>query len=110
MTVGVTTVDKRRCRRYACDATLSYYPFTSRKVPALTAHVRDCGQGGLGFRSIRALRPGQTICLLVRFGAEATGTRCRAAERLKSFALAEVRWCREHRGDAQGYRIGVRYL
>jgi hypothetical protein len=79
-------------------------------VPALAAHVHDCGQGGLSFRSNRALRPGQTICLLVRTGEEETGTRCRAAERLKSFALAEVRWCREGRGDEQGYRIGVRYL
>ena len=110
MTVAHATDDKRGARRKATSASLTFVPFTTRKVRSVAVRVLDCSPRGLRFRSPRPLKKGQTICLHTRAAHEEGLPQegCRAL--LKSFALAEVRWCREDTREGEGYTVGVRYL
>jgi hypothetical protein len=102
--------DKRHAPRFEARASLTYFPFSSRKVPSRAARILDCSPGGISFLSSRALKPGQTICLHTQLIRASHTTAPRAGALLKSFALAEVRWCSKAAGDQEGYLIGVRYL
>jgi hypothetical protein len=110
MAVLEDTNDKRRAPRLETRASLIYFPFSSRKVPSRAARVLDCSPGGISFLASRALKPGQTICLHTPSAPAASARTHRVGGMLKSFALAEVRWCVKAGGDPEGYRIGVRYL
>ena len=109
MTVADATADRRRERRRASSATLTFVPFTTRKVRAVAVQVLDCSPRGVRFRSPHLLKPGQTICLHTRAVRDDDPPSKSSGGLLKSFALAEVRWCPEDSREAVGYRIGVRY-
>jgi len=102
--------DKRRAPRHETRASLIYFPFSSRKVSSRAAHVLDCSPGGISFLASRSLKPGQTICLHTPSTPDPDPSAHRAGAMLKSFSLAEVRWCVKAGGGREGYRIGVRYL
>ena len=102
--------DNRRAPRLETRASLIYFPFSSRKVPSRTARILNCSPGGISFLASRSLKPGQTVCLHTPSAMDARSSAHRAGAILKSFALAEVRWCVKAGGDREGYRIGVRYL
>ena len=110
MAVLEETEDNRSAPRLETRAVLTFFPFSSRKVPAFTARVSNCSPGGVSFRSGRPLKPGQTICLIRESTPAENRTGHRAAAMLRSFALAEVRWCREDPHGKEGYRVGVKYL
>jgi hypothetical protein len=102
--------DKRSSPRRETGAVVAYFPFSSRKVPAIAARVCNCSPEGLSFRSACPILPGQTICLIRQSTPEAGRTVHQAAALLRSFALAEVRWCLDAPDGEEGYRIGARYL
>jgi len=111
MAVLEETNEKRHAPRLETRASLIYFPFSSRKVPSRAASVLDCSPGGISFLASRSLKPGQTICLHTpSTPEERSPARHAAGAMLKSFCLAEVRWCVKAGGDGEGYRIGVRYL
>ncbi len=110
MAVLEDTNDKRHAPRLETIASLIYFPFSSRKVPSRTVRVLDCSPGGISFLASRALKPGQTICLHTPSAPDASASTHRAGGMLKSFSLAEVRWCVKAGGGREGYHIGVRYL
>lgn len=110
MTVAHATDEKRGARRKATSATLAFVPFTTRKVGSVAVRVLDCSPHGLRFRSPRPLKKGQTICLHTRAAQDQGAPREGCGALLKSFALAEVRWCREDIREGDGYAVGVRYL
>ena len=106
-----TTDDNRRSRRVASSARLTCFPFTSRKKRATVVHVLNCSPHGLCFWSPDRLIAGQTICL----HSPSTQGRSRPGNPdgglLRSFVLAEVRWCRKDAGERrEGCTIGARYL
>jgi hypothetical protein len=106
MTPAEAIDDTRRSNRVASTALLTYFPFTSRKKRSIVVHVLNCSPDGLCFRSPCRLRAGQTICLRSP-SAKGHGHPGRPdGGILRSFALAEVRWCR----NDGGCTIGVRYL
>jgi hypothetical protein len=108
MNAAQTTDDNRQSRRFESAATLTYFPFTSRKVSSITVQVQNCSPDGLSFQSPKPLKPGQTICLHTRPVPEQALLQGEAGALLKSFALAEVRWCVA--GVGEGYSVGVKYV
>mgnify|MGYP000238813111 CR=1 FL=1 len=110
MTVADATAERRRERRIASSATLTFVPFTTRKVRSVAVQVLDCSLRGVRFRSPHRLKTGQTICLHTRIAQDDDLPPESGGGLLKSFALAEVCWCREDYREGDAYRIGVRYL
>ena len=112
MTIAPAADDKRGARRKATSATLTFVPFTTRKVRSVAVRVLDCSPHGLRFRSPRPLKKGQTICLHTRTARDEELPQKGSGALHKAFALAEVRWCREdtRAREGDGYTIGVRYL
>jgi hypothetical protein len=102
--------DKRYAPRLETMAALTYFPFSSRKVPSRTARILNCSRGGISFLANHALKPGQTICLQTQISPQGSVAAQQAGALLKSFALAEVRWCVKVVGGRERYRIGVCYL
>jgi hypothetical protein len=102
--------DNRRDTRLETSASLTYYPFSSRKEPSRVARILNCSPGGISFLASRTLKPRQTICLHTQPISEPRAATHRAGAMLKSFSLGEVRWCIKAAGGEEGYRIGVRYL
>jgi len=109
MAVADKIYDNRRARRIEDTAVLAYVPFTSRKVRSTVVRVLNCSRDGLCFQSPCSLKSGQTICIRIQ-PAGRTVRQERARAFLKSFALAEVRWCQAGGDATLGYRIGVRYV
>ena len=102
--------DKRRAPRLETRAALNYFPFSSRKVPSRAARILNCSRGGVSFLANRALKPGQTICLQTQISPQGSVAAHQAGTLLKTFTLAEVRWCVKVVGGRERYRIGVCYL
>jgi hypothetical protein len=111
MSTAIEFVENRLDRRYEINFSLVYFPFTSKKAPSHKATAYNCSERGLCFHSPFALKPGQCIC--IRKG-PAEGDRIadeNAEALLKSFSLAEVRWCRkDESANITGYEIGVKYM
>ena len=111
MTPVSDSAKNRLDRRYEINYALVYFPFTSKNAPSHTAMAYNCSEHGLCFQSPVALKPGQCIC--IRKGPP-TGNQLPADNvqgLLKSFSLAEVRWCRKDAtAKIAGYEIGVKYL
>lgn len=110
MAVVEKTEDNRSTPRFDARVDLTCCPFTSRKVPPCAVHVLNCSAEGMCFRTRRALKPGQTICLYAPTTPDADAAAYRAGPFFKAFSLAEVRWCRSNPDDEEGCRVGVRYL
>jgi len=110
MAVVEKTEDNRNAPRFETQAVLTIFPFTSRKVPARNVHVLNCSPEGVRFRTRRALKPGQTICLYPPTKTAADAPSYRAGAFFRAFALAEVRWCLSNPDDEEGYDVGARYL
>ena len=111
MTPSIESVENRLDRRYEISFSLVYFPFTSKKAPSHNATAYNCSERGLCFHSPVALKPGQCIC--IRTGS-AHGDHVpdeNAEALLKSFSIAEVRWCRKNdSARIAGYQIGVKYM
>ena len=102
--------DKRRAPRLETRASLSYFPFSSRKIPSRAARILNCSRGGISFLANRSFKPGQTICLQTQISPQGSLAAHQAGALLRSFTLAEVRWCVKVAGSRERYRIGVCYL
>lgn len=106
-------MENRTDRRYPVTVSISYFPFSSQKQPTFTANVINYSRRGLCFQSPYPLNPGQSICVRTEPSSDYFIPSNDEEARLKSFAVAEVRWCREDEyagAMATGYNIGVRYL
>ena len=111
MAAEVKHIENRSDRRLITSATITYFRFSSKKTPSFAATTYNCSERGLCFQSLNPLKPGQYIC--IRAGPTLDGffSSGREAAVLKSFSLAEVRWCRESDSTKiAGYSIGAKYL
>ena len=110
MTPAQATDDNRQSRRFESAATLTYFPFTSRKVRSIPVRVLNCSRGGVSILSSKPLKPGQTICIHPQPAEVRSREQRQADALLKPFALGEVRWCHRDAENVEGYSIGVKYL
>lgn len=111
MSAAVQNMEKRLERRYAVKIPLTYCRFASSKTPSFSVTAHNCSHGGLCFRSPTALKPGQALCVYTTPGQDEFFPVDRQKLLLKSFSLAEVRWCHKQEADKTAdYLIGVQYL
>lgn len=111
MSAAVENTEKRLERRYEVQTSLTYCRFASSKTPSFSVTAHNCSQGGLCFQSPTPLKPGQALCVYAAPGQEEVFPSDRHKLLLKSFSLAEVRWCRKQKAaKTSDYLIGLQYL
>jgi hypothetical protein len=112
METSLEEVDNRSNWRYETSVSMTFFRFSSQKAPSIGANALNFSERGLCFQSPYPLKTGQCICIRTEpvrseydpsFGSD--------MPMLKSFSLAEVRWCRKaDTAQRGGYHIGVKYL
>ena len=111
MTTEIGHIENRADRRYATNAAMTYFRFSSKKTPVFATTAYNCSERGLCFQSLRSLKPGQYVCILTGPAPNEFFPGGREVAMMKSFSLAEVRWCRESNSQKiAGYSIGIKYL
>ena len=103
-----TDAEKRASERhgFAADIMVSYF----NKKHSYNAEILNLGLGGMCFKSSLFLLPGATVYIhlkKIHSNASCTGF----CEGLRSFTLAEVKWCNEL-PDAKTlpYGVGAKYF
>ncbi|MGB8333826.1 MAG: hypothetical protein WCE56_04985 [Desulfobacterales bacterium] len=111
MATVVEHIENRSDRRYETNAAMTYFCFSSKKTPAFAATAYNCSERGLCFQTLRPLKPGQYVCIRTGPAPKEFILGGRKVAMMKSFSLAEVRWCRESDSPKiAGYRVGIKYL
>ena len=99
--------ERRAEERFQCDATITWSLF--HKDSYFSGWVVNFSHGGISFETTCGLNPGVIVFLRVK----KRTPRCAVSQDeqwLKSFSLAQVKWCRELTDDFHHrYEVGLRY-
>ena len=63
MTTEIGHIENRADRRYATNAGMTYFCFSSKKTPVFATTAYNCRDRGLCFQSLRSLKLGQYVCI-----------------------------------------------
>jgi hypothetical protein len=103
----LTASERRVEDRFQCDATITWCLF--HKDSYFSGWVVNFSHNGMSFETTRALTPGAIIFLRVKKRTPRDAV-SQDDEWLKSFSLAQVKWCRDLAGDFDHrYEVGLRY-
>lgn len=100
-----TEGEKRQGHRCVVNALVVFFPFSSFYRGENEAAVLNISREGICFASPQWLHPEQYICIRLK---HVTGEG--PASALKSFSLAQVRWCRDLGSDGPQFSVGAAYV
>ncbi|UCH22888.1 MAG: hypothetical protein JSU83_06680 [Deltaproteobacteria bacterium] len=101
--------EKRACARCYYEAFVTCAYFNSDRF--YRAKTTNHSKHGLFFESDFSLKPGASIYIRVdNHLPEASGSGICGCGRIRSLAIAEVKWCKELEGlDGSHYGVGLKY-
>ena len=103
----LTASERRVEDRFQCDATITWSLF--HKKAYFSGWVVNFSHSGISFETTHALNPGVIIFLRVKKRTP-RGAVSQDHEWLRSFSLAQVKWCRDLTDDFDHrYEVGLRY-
>ena len=103
--------DRREHERIVSHAPLIIAPFGIRHYREYRSMTFNHNKNGMCFETAAPFKPGCILC--IRLSSSQDDQMYHGDRKfLRTFTLAEVRWCREYRDDfsfSTYYRIGIRY-
>ncbi len=107
--IPTSAADRRSHERFDLRVPVVYTQFTSHPSGHQEATVKNCSEGGIYFETGDALLPGQYIRVRLK-GAVDAAVPLQARERLRTNAVAQVRWCQKNtHPQPSPYGVGARY-